>query len=89
MKFLNTFFLLSVLGLVSSKAVVEEKSSVIPSFSLPSGFYDDETLKLEINITDPEATIYYSLDGSVSTEESSVYETPFTLKNRSDEENVL
>lgn len=80
--------MLALSVLVSSKAV-KNPSSDLPSFSLPSGFYDGETLNLEININDPDAIIYYTLDGSLPSENSSIHKTPFTLKNKSEEENVI
>jgi len=86
MKLLKLIYLISVSALVSSKS---SNDSNLPSFSLPSGFYDGESLKVEINVTDPNAIIYYTLDGSIPTENSPIYEAPFTLKNRSNEENVL
>jgi len=90
MKLINLIFLLSISVLVSSKSKAkEETSSNLPSFSLPSGFYDDETIQLEINIDDPEAVIYYTLDGSLPSNNSTIYEAPLTFKNRSEEENVL
>ncbi|OUM57565.1 hypothetical protein PIROE2DRAFT_17415, partial [Piromyces sp. E2] len=72
----------------SGKAI-KESSTALPSFSLPSGFYDGESIHLEINITDPESVIYYTLDGSLPTINSTVYEGPLTFKNKSNEENVL
>lgn len=64
------------------------KDEVLPKFNLPSGFYVESTIQLEIIKPDPEAILYYTLDGSLPTENSTVYEGPLTLKNKSEEENV-
>eukprot|EP00833_Pecoramyces_ruminatium_P016837 jgi/Orpsp1_1/1190869/evm.model.d7180000081748.1 len=92
MKLLNTFILIVSLGLVSSKKPKDDNEqqvdTLLPKFNLPSGFYDEETIELEIIKPDPDAIIYYTLDGSIPTENSTIYENPFILKNKSDEENV-
>ena len=59
-----------------------------PSFSLPSGFYNNEQL-IQINTSEPEAKIYYTTDGSEPTLNSHIYQVPIFLSNRSKEENVL
>lgn len=57
-----------------------------PCFSTESGFYDNE---FELSITADEGlTIYYTLDSSIPTVESSKYETPLRIYNRSSEPNV-
>jgi len=91
MKIFNTFVLLLSLGIVSSQTITEDAPEEVdnsPKFNLPSGFYDKETIELEIIKPNPEAIIYYTLDGSIPTVNSTVYEEPLTLKNKSDEENV-
>ncbi|OUM58064.1 hypothetical protein PIROE2DRAFT_16765 [Piromyces sp. E2] len=82
MKILNIIFLLSGIAFKYSKATV-------PIFNLESGFYKNSTLELEIKIDDPKAIIYYTLDGSIPSENSTLYEQPIILKDRSEEENIL
>ena len=90
MKFLNAFLLLSSLVVASSKAIEENvENTNLPTFNLASGFYNKKSIKLTIANSDPEATIYYTLDGTIPTVNSTIYNKPITLKNRSEEENVL
>eukprot|EP00833_Pecoramyces_ruminatium_P001243 jgi/Orpsp1_1/1175275/evm.model.c7180000053261.1 len=89
MKLLKAIILISLSVLVSSKPAEEENVESVLKFNLESGFYNDKTIELEIKSNDPKAIIYYTLDGSIPTENSTVYENPFTLKNRSEEKNVL
>lgn len=57
-----------------------------PVFSHESGFYEDDfILTIEAN---KDETIYYTLDGSEPTEESSVYKDGILIKNISDQPNV-
>ncbi|OUM66361.1 hypothetical protein PIROE2DRAFT_6403 [Piromyces sp. E2] len=90
MKLISPFVLLLSLGIVSSKKAEEDvpEANNLPRFNIPSGFYDQETIEVEIIKPDPNAIVYYTLDGSLPTVNSTVYETPFTLKNKSNEENV-
>jgi len=91
MRILNLFSLLLPLVLVSSKAV-EEKEEIennLPIFNLASGFYNEKSIKLKIKNSDPKATIYYTLDGSIPTLNSTIYKKPIVLKNKSNEDNVL
>jgi len=82
MRVLNTFLLLSGIAFKYLNAIE-------PVFNLESGFYSNSTLELKINTSDPKAVIYYTLDGSLPSENSTLYENPIILKNKSDEENVL
>ncbi|MGN0696701.1 MAG: CotH kinase family protein [Oscillospiraceae bacterium] len=57
-------------------------------FSHESGFYKD-SFELEITCSDPEAKIYYTTDGSIPDETSTLYSGPISLQNRTGEPNVL
>lgn len=57
-------------------------------FSKESGFYD-ETVVLELICAMPGAEIYYTLDGSIPTEQSYYYDGPITLENVEGEPNWL
>lgn len=58
---------------------VTEKSGI--TFSLPSGFYTSD-FNLELSAPD-DAKIYYTLDGTDPTTESTLYESPIKIYNRS------
>jgi len=85
-KFTLLIKVLTSIAIVASKAIEEE--APVPTFSLKGGFYDTNSISLEISFSDPKATIYYTLDGTLPTTESKSYNGPLTLKNKSDEENV-
>jgi len=85
MKFLNFLYILSSLTLVSSAT----EDTDLPQFSLNSGFYDEDSIELEIKTQDSNAIIYYTLDGTLPNENSTIYKEPFILKNKSLEENIL
>lgn len=72
----------------SSDSVSEDIESNEIVFSHESGFYADE-LQLEMTCKDPGAKIYYTTDGSVPDETSTLYSEAITLKNRTSEPNVL
>ncbi|MCR5600368.1 MAG: CotH kinase family protein [Ruminococcus sp.] len=58
-----------------------------PTFSQGSGFYDSE---FKLSLSAPEGySIYYTLDGSDPTVDSERYETPISVYDRSEEENVF
>lgn len=58
-----------------------------PVFSHESGFYEDSFV-LTLDAKKGE-TIYYTLDGSVPTEKSIVYENGILIENRSEEPNII
>ncbi|MBO5564513.1 MAG: CotH kinase family protein, partial [Lachnospiraceae bacterium] len=57
-----------------------------PTFSAPGGFYD-EAFSLTLTAGGGER-IYYTLDGSVPTEDSLLYTGPITVEDPSEKENV-
>ena len=66
--------------------VTAAESSCSITFSHPSGFYD-EPFQLTITASDGN-TVYYTLDGSIPTPESAVYEAPIEITDASSNENV-
>ncbi len=58
-----------------------------PMFSHESGFYD-EAFDLHIDAGDG-CTVYYTLDGSIPTAESSIYSQPISVYDKSSEQNVF
>ena len=85
MKLFTFFLFFSSLALATSKDNVE---TILPIFNLKSGFYNGDSIKLEISIDDPNAVIYYTLDGSNPTINSTIYKEFLILKDKSLEENV-
>jgi len=57
-----------------------------PVFSHDAGFYRDG-FELVISHTDPDAELYYTLDGSEPTQESYLYAAPIGMQDRSSEPN--
>ena len=57
-------------------------------FSLESGFYESSQ-EVSLYCNDEGAKIYYTLDGSIPTQDSALYEAPLSLQNRTSEPNVL
>ncbi|OUM62295.1 hypothetical protein PIROE2DRAFT_11443 [Piromyces sp. E2] len=93
MKLITNLVLLTFLCLVSSKKDKKVNKGdnavkVTLDFSLPSGFYTEETIQLEIKSSHPDAIIYYTIDSHNPNENSTLYEKPLILKNKSEEENV-
>lgn len=72
----------------ASNIISENNGSEEIIFSHKSGFYKDN-FQLEITCNDTKAKIYYTTDGSVPSEASTLYSQPIALKNRSNEPNVL
>ena len=85
MKLFIMFLFLSSLALATINAIEE---NILPIFSLKSGFYDGNSIELEISIEDPKAIIYYTLDSSDPTINSKIYTNSIILKDKSSEENV-
>ena len=71
--------------LLTLTALADDK---VLSFSLQSGFYPDD-LQLEIRCTSRNATVYYTLDGSIPDRNSLVYTGPMTLTDSNAREDVL
>lgn len=67
---------------------VQKKEVAAPVFSQEGGFYSGSTL-LELSASKEDAQIYYTLDGSIPTEESMWYVEPVLIANRSGEANDL
>lgn len=66
-------------------ALIPETALESPAFSSLSGFYEEE---FYLTLTGKEGErIYYTLDGSVPNESSSLYKEPLLIKNRSSEPN--
>ena len=80
-----SIIILFFLTLTTSGSIEEE---ILPKFNLKSGFYNGDSIQLEISIEDPEAIIYYTLDSSDPTINSTIYTNFILLKDKSLEENV-
>ncbi len=59
-----------------------------PVFSEKSGFYSSD-FNLEITSSDPNAKIYYTLDGSIPDESDTLYTAPIIMKDRTSQFNKL
>ena len=72
----------------NAEIVRSEDEALMPVFSLESGFYD-APCEMTITCADPDAKIYFTIDGSVPDENSSLYKAPVNLMNKSSMDNVL
>ena len=85
MKLYIIIILFLCLALITLK---DNEEIILPIFNLKSGFYNADSIKLEISIEDPDAVIYYTLDGSNPTINSTIYTNLIILKDKSLEDNV-
>ena len=85
MKLFTIFLFFSSLAFATSRS---NEENFLPIFSLKSGFYSGDSIELEISNEDPGAVIYYTLDGSNPTINSTIYTNSITLKDKSFKENV-
>jgi len=69
-------------------ALVDTEKVAKPSFSQSPGFYE-ESFNLELSHPDPEAVIFYTLDGSEPDFNSNLYSEPIEVRNRSSEPDRL
>lgn len=77
----------SILSSNDAKAILPTRSLSAPVFSHKSGFYK-EPFELTISAKEGE-TVYYTLDGSIPTKDSSVYEGGIVIQNNSAQPNVV
>ena len=77
----------SMLASNNDKGVLPTVSLSKPLFSHESGFYED-AFELTISAK-PGEIIYYTLDGSIPTEESTVYDGSILIENNSNKPNVV
>ena len=72
---------------IHSGVISKSEGNFLPIFNLKSGFYNGDSIKVEISNEDPEAVIYYTLDGSNPTVNSKIYTNFIILKDKSFEDN--
>lgn len=72
----------------NSSAILTGPPNEMVGFSHPTGFYTD-TVMLELFSASPEAQIYYTLDGTVPTETSTLYSGPIAVYDKTDEDNGI
>ena len=77
----------SILASNNEKEILPARSLEEPEFSHESGFYE-EAFELTISANAGE-TIYYTLDGSIPTKESEVYDGGIWIQNNSEKPNVV
>lgn len=66
----------------------ETKLETAVEFNMQSGFYAED-VSLELSCSDSGLKIYYTTDGSIPTTDDRLYEGAITLKNKSEQENLL
>lgn len=71
-------------GITAARA---ESAVPSPAFSKPSGFYDDP-FELTV-LTEEGLSVYFTLDGSTPDETDSLYAEPLTIRDVSEEPNML
>ena len=77
----------SILASNNDAEILPTRSLADPVFSHETGFYD-EAFELTLS-ADKGQTIYYTLDGSIPTQNSEVYDGSIRIENRSAEPNVV
>lgn len=83
----NLIFERGTPGIVNEEKVVKLRETAEIEYSLPAGWYAEEVL-LDLQTTEKNAQIYYTLDGSIPNETSSVYSgDSLRLRDRSQDEN--
>ena len=75
-------------GFLLLSAVSGFAQSLNPVFSHEAGFYTQE-ISLQISVDHPDATIYFTTDGSVPDTGSEIYEAPLQLASRAGDPNVV
>ena len=82
--FLLLFLAAAGTGITAARA---ESAVPSPAFSKPSGFYDDP-FELTV-LTEEGLSVYFTLDGSTPDETDSLYAEPLTIRDVSEEPNML
>lgn len=78
----NTWGILNEPSLGAENTVLRANLSQV-SFALPSGIYQEDSLWVEAWIDHPNASIYYSLDGSEPDTNANLYNGPILLESSS------
>ena len=74
-------------GVNNEEVYVEKQILNAPQFSKQSGIYENE---FDLTITSPEGYyVYYTVDSSLPTENSTLFETPIHIYDKSNEPNIL
>ena len=74
------------INMLRSKA--EAPKAYAPVFSHESGWYKNK-FNLSLSTKEPDAKIYYTLDGSIPDENSLLYTGPISIKNRTEQANTI